>query len=111
MGPYRTKAVICEDYVPPQKDVFKYMELPHDKECCTCCGSKFRYVLEPITDSYTNYVVRVYCHPFKRIPVLGILWWKKLCPLKGVHAHITCQRCSAHFVTNYHNGEAKEVLI
>lgn len=93
MDSYRTAQLIKSDSLP--KNVYRY--ITRDSQMCPICEckiSEFKSYYEHNEDN-PNWKR---CQPFKRIRVKGFLWWKKLCPLSGIHAHLYCRECRATWI-------------
>lgn len=68
---------------------------------CPICKSEVRARISSTFDSYRQvdnprYVL---CHPLKRIVVKGFWWWRKYCPVEGVHHHLACYDCKVSWIT------------
>lgn len=81
-GAYRGKIAVRRE----GESSFSYYECVDDHDRCPTC----------------NYRIHSYgsdtCYPEKRLVVSGALWWKKGCPLGGVHVHRSCRNCNTVWV-------------
>lgn len=89
--PYRTQALVKYEDVP--KNVFKYYVMNDrrdDRPDCPVCN-RVIYKDSP----WGRWSEGVACYPTKRVVVKGFWWWRKRCPLPGVHIHFKCKTCGA----------------
>lgn len=99
MSAYRQAALVPIE--PPERIVFRYVqsELGFNEFSlirCPLCGQ----ALDPTGPGWRAPFLRWrLCSPFGRAVIGGMLWWKKRCPLPGVHRHARCHRCKAQIVS------------
>jgi hypothetical protein len=89
---YRGKMAVKKD----GESSYSYYECVNKHERCPTCEAHAGY------DVNRNTRVKR-CYPEKRITVSGWLWWRKACPLGGVHDHYRCQKCNTIWVC-FHTG-------
>lgn len=92
--PYRKHISLTEEKV--HKNIYKYI-LRTNYNCPIC---KFeipvKHYIYGILVENDKYKL---CHPLKRITVKGFWWWKKYCPVDGVHHHLSCNECKVSWIT------------
>lgn len=91
---YRELAITTPE--PIKRNIFKYVV--HNSLRCPVCDTN-------IDDKYWGYKPqpmyygkRKFCHPLKRIIVRGFWWWRKYCPVDGIHHHCYCNSCKIKWV-------------
>lgn len=102
-SPYRELATLEKEQ--PVDNVYRYILRKLD--LCPVCSRKI-----PISICRSGYYEPnpdyKLCHPLKRISVKGIWWWKKYCPVDGIHQHITCNKCYVDWIVMTDDQETFE---
>jgi hypothetical protein len=85
---YRTQAIV--EYEKPPVNVFAYYIAKNDgyAMCCPICGKRYTYWYGDTNGGQD-------CYPTKRVIVKGFWFWRKRCPLSGIHKHFKCRECDA----------------
>lgn len=91
---YIEKAFVEVD-LSVNKKAFKY--LVHESLDCPVCNKRTTEVSWWEKSRRPNGSSKL-CHPLKRIPVCGMLWWKKFCPIDKVHYHTSCNKCKVDWI-------------
>ena len=95
-NPYREYTLTKETKTP--SDVYRYVL--RENNYCPICEEEVTSTLR--VHSVDPMYRRVYyennpryklCHPLKRIVVKGFWWWRKHCPVEGIHHHVSCKKC------------------
>jgi len=96
------------DYVKPianesHKNVYKYVQ--RDSFLCPVCNTPI------VKNNYdTRYDEVKHCYPFSRLLIKGIFWWKKYCPIDGIHFHMRCKKCNVSWImTHSENADIREI--
>lgn len=90
MTPYREYVLPLN----PEKSMNVYKYVVVDTWICSICSKDVAEQLAYLGAGQWSYRgKRRSCHPFKRLVVSGSLWWKKKCPIAGIHYHVRCNVC------------------
>lgn len=83
---YRVPALVASDVKP--KHVFAYYVMKDYRQpTCPVCGN--------VKWIYADYDRGVICHPTRRVVVSGFWFWRRYCPVVGIHRHFKCDKCGA----------------
>jgi hypothetical protein len=108
MSNYREQYIVKQENV--NKNIFKYYVGKvttyggnDNSFYCPICQhlSKKKY-------SWEDNKNIIKCFPHKRVVISGFLFWKKRCPIEGLHTHYICETCKFH--TIHHNEVANSLI-
>jgi len=102
--PYRTQAIV--EYEKPLANIFTYYVVKKDgysASYCPVCGKRFTNWVGDTSEGKA-------CYPTKRVIVKGFWFWRKRCPLSGVHRHFKCRECDAISIKCTDTDEPKPEL-
>lgn len=75
----------------PNKDNYSYVL--RDNYACPIC----RNIIDK--NNYTTLYNSVqHCYPFRRLLIRGSFWWRKYCPIDGIHYHVKCKKCNIKWI-------------
>lgn len=110
MSNYREQYIVKPENV--NKNIFKYyvgtpdvLGLNGKNFYCIICNAynnKSGFI-----NNYANPDI-IKCFPHKRVIISGFLFWKKRCPIEGLHTHYICSDCKFHTIK--HNEKANSLI-
>ena len=89
----------------PEESSYSYYECVRAHDKCPTCEA-------PAKPNGWTGAIKKRCYPEKRIRLGGWLWWRRECPLGGVHDHYKCERCNTVWVC-FHTGQepSKKIVV
>ena len=107
MTPYR-EHIIKYDDVKSNKQVYQYI-LVNSYECPICNVDICKEYIH-FNSNWDRRGSWASCHPLRRFLIKGKWWWKKYCPVGGVHLHIRCWVCNIPWIYQIKDlSEVKEI--
>ena len=94
-NPYRE--CVVSDKPKISRNIYRYI-LRTDNICPICKKQVHSTIMYDFV-RYKDNPGYILCHPLKRIVVKGFWWWRKYCPVEGVHHHLTCPKCKVSWIT------------
>lgn len=90
-----------------------YQYVLRDNCCCPICKNGVNLYVDRLSGPIGRTDL---CHPLKRIIVKGMWWWRKYCPVEGVHYHTVCNTCKVSWIVmsddqSEANPEIKEAYL
>ena len=98
VDPYRTM-IVRNDNVHRNEFVYYLSKA----RTCPICNSHWK-------DMFDNFM-GTKCYPEKRVVIRGFWFWRRYCPLPGVHEHFRCRICNAENVYMINDDPLKPIVV
>lgn len=69
----------------------------------TSSKNTYKYVLRknyrcPVCNNVTEHKKIIQCYGFEKLLIRGHFWWRRYCPIDGIHHHVLCTNCDVSWV-------------